>query len=85
MTDVSPALLVAGRGRRTAGYQPGPDLDRAQRAFEKAERAWLAAAAERRAAAVRARDLGEWTWPQIAARYKVNQHRAREIAYPRGK
>ena len=85
MPDVSPALMVAGRGRRTAGYAPGPDLDRAQRAFEKAERAWLAAAAERRDAARRARDLGGWTWGQVAQHYGVNQHRAREIAYPRGK
>lgn len=84
--EPSPLLTVA-RTRKTTEkpYDPGPDLDRAQRAYEKAERAWLAAAAERREAARRARSRGQWTWGQIAKRYKVNQHRAREIAHPRGK
>lgn len=76
--------MTVGRGRRTVvlDYDPRADLDRAQRAYERAEKAWLAATAERRAAALRARG-GGWTWGRIAARLKVNQHRAREIAYPR--
>jgi hypothetical protein len=88
MPDTTTPLLVVGRGRRRTipapdGYDADADLRRAQRAFEKAEQVWLAAAAERRAAAIRAREIAHYKWPKVAAAYKVNQHRAREIAYPR--